>query len=568
MIPQDFIDDLLSRTDIVEVVRSRVDLKNAGREFKACCPFHNEKTPSFNVIPHKQFYYCFGCGASGNVLRFVMEHDRLEFREAVEVLANLAGVELPTDKSDASTQQHRSLLKVLDQAQQRFRDALKPDSAAQQYLVKRGVSSAMIARYELGFAPPGWDFLASSLTPLEAASAAGMIIEKDGKRYDRFRNRLIFPIRDSRGRIVAFGGRALDDDPAKYLNSPETPVFHKGRMLYGLFEARQQEQGLTRLIVVEGYMDVIALAQHGVEGAVATLGTATGPEHLRLLARQCRQIVFCFDGDAAGRRAADRALDVCLAQMTDGLDIRFLFLPDGDDPDDLIRREGAAGFNARLDAAMPLSERLQQRLCEGLDLRSAESRASLVERCRQALSATEAPAFRAIMLQKIQDLAGLQSGAAAPLLGTGPARQSQHRRLQPPARMTPVRRAIVLLLNYPAAAQQFQDVENLAAAGIPGSDLLAELLDRLHHRPELHCAALIQAYAGRSQADILERLALVDLEIDAAAATTEFTSLCSKLVAQSRKSEVAELLDAARRGELDPSGHERLRQLNRQGSST
>ena len=564
MIPQDFIDDLLSRTDIVELVRSRVDLKSAGREYKACCPCHNEKTPSFHVVPHKQFYHCFGCGAHGNALRFVMDHDRLEFRDAIEALANLAGVAVPDDGQASEAGVHQALLQVLDKAQQRFRAALTADSPAHQYLERRGVNAEMIQRYELGYAPPGWDFLTAKLTPLEAAIEAGLVASRDGKQYDRFRNRLIFPIRDSRGRIVAFGGRALDDDPAKYLNSPESPVFHKGRLAYGLYEARQHAAPLTRLIVVEGYMDVIALAQHGFGGSVATLGTATSAEHLKILTRQCRQIVFCFDGDAAGRRAADRALDVCLAALRDGLDIRFLFLPEGDDPDDLVRREGEAGFSSRLDAATPLSERLITRLSEGTDLQTAEGRAALVDRAKQALAKVDAPAFRAVILQRIEALSGLGSRSVSELLGPAPARPGVQRRgLRPPSRMTPVRRAVVLLLNYPVVAEHYQDVERLAAAGVPGCELLAELLDRVHQRPELHCAALIQGFAGRPEQQILERLALVDLEIDAAAATQEFASLCDTLVAKARTSELAELLAAARRGELDAAGRERLSQLNR-----
>ncbi len=563
MIPQEFIDDLLSRVDIVEVIRPRVELKRAGREWKACCPFHSEKTPSFNVVPHKQFYHCFGCGAHGHALRFLMDHDRLDFPSAVEVLAGIAGVEVPRQGDDGQATRNKTLYQILDRAHQRFRDALTADSAAQAYLDQRGVSAEMIQRYELGFAPAQWDFLSASISPQDSAEQAGLLIRRDGGGYyDRFRNRLMFPIRDQRGRVVAFGGRTLEDDPAKYLNSPETPVFHKGSLAYGLFEAKQALRELPQLIVVEGYMDVIALAQFGFHQTVATLGTATTSEHIQLLTRQCRQIVFCFDGDAAGRRAADRALDIALSALTDGMDIRFLFLPEKDDPDSLVHREGAAGFQKRLDQSMPLSERLLERLQTGLELDQAEGRAALLESARATLATIQAPAFRALMLQRLEQLAGLSEPAVARLIGPRQQAEVQRRPIAAPRRMTPVRRAIVRLLNYPRCAEAFTDVEGLALSPVPGATLLSELLDRLHHNPQLHCAALINAYAGRQEHDALEQLSLVDPEIDEETAISEFVWLCEKLLKESHKSELDQLLEAARRGELDEDGKARLKALN------
>ena len=569
MIPQDFIDDLLSRVDIVEVVRSRVDLKRAGREWKACCPFHNEKTPSFNVVPHKQFYHCFGCGAHGHALRFLMDHDRLEFPQAVEVLADIAGVEVPRAASDPQAARNKKILEMLDRAHQRFRDALKPDSPAMRYLQQRGVNAEMIQRYELGFAPPGWDFLSASLQPAEAAEQAGLIIHKDTSRYyDRFRNRLMFPIRDGRGRVVAFGGRTLEDDPAKYLNSPETPVFHKGATAYGLFEAKQVKRELRQLIVVEGYMDVIALAQHGFDNAVATLGTATTQDHIRLFGRQCPQIVFCFDGDAAGRRAADKALDICLATLTDGMDIRFLFLPEKEDPDSVVHSEGPEGFQRRLDTAMPLSQRLLERLQEQVDMQTAEGRAALLDQARKILAPVQAPAFRALMLQQLEELAQLNASAVENLIGQAAPREVQRRQIKAPTRMTPLRRAIALLLNYPACAEAVTDIEGLALSSAPGVDLLCQLLDRLHENPQLHCAALINSYAGRPEHDILERLSLVDAEIGEPEAITEFAGLCDKLIRDARKSELQELAERLGAGTLDEAGRQRFKELSARGRPT
>lgn len=563
MIPQDFIDDLLARTDIVEVIRPRVDLKRAGREWKGCCPFHNEKTPSFHVVPHKQFYHCFGCGAHGHALRFVMDFDRLDFPAAVEVLAGMAGVEVPRQGGDAGAARNKALYAILDRAHARFREQLTADSEAMRYLDKRGVSADMIQRFELGFAPPGWDFLSAKLSPLDDADNAGLVVRKDdGKVYDRFRNRLMFPIRDPRGRVVAFGGRTLDDDPAKYLNSPETPVFHKGAMAYGLYEAKQANASLDQIIVVEGYMDVIALAQFGFTQAVATLGTATSSDHLRLLSRQSPRIVFCFDGDAAGLRAADRALDVCLSVLTDGMDIRFLFLPDGEDPDSLLHRDGAEGFQQRLNDATPLSQRLLERLEARLDLSSAEGRAALLNEAKKVLAPIDAPAFRALMMQSLEQRAGLSGKAVNELVGPAPEREVQRRQIQAPQRMTPVRRAIALLLTYPRCAEAFSDVEGLAASSVAGAALLSELLDRVHEHPHMHCAALINSYAGRAEHEILERLSLVDPEIDEEPAIIEFVATCEKLRRESRKSELELLLDAARHGRLDEDGKARLKALN------
>ncbi|MFM1892488.1 MAG: hypothetical protein RLZ44_1565, partial [Pseudomonadota bacterium] len=355
-IPQRFIDDLIARVDIVDVINQRVPLKKAGHEYKACCPFHDEKTPSFTVSPTKQFYHCFGCGAHGTAIGFLMDYDRLSYPEAIEALADDLGLEVPHEAGVERGPDLSPLYEILEQAARFYAWQLRrhPDSArAVEYLRQRGVSGEIAADFRIGFAPPGWDNLLRELggdaRAVDSLRGAGLISEpEDGKRYDRLRDRIVFPILDARGRVVGFGGRVLGAGEPKYLNSPETPVFHKGRELYGLYQAKQAVKQLERLLVVEGYMDVVALAQFGIRYAVATLGTATTAEHLEKLFRSVPEVVFCFDGDRAGRDAAWKALETALPLLREGRQARFLFLPEGEDPDTLVRREGAAAFAARV----------------------------------------------------------------------------------------------------------------------------------------------------------------------------------------------------------------------------
>lgn len=392
-IPRDFIDSLLSRADIVEVINQRVPLKKAGATFKACCPFHQEKTPSFNVNPQKQFYHCFGCGASGDALKFVMEYEGLSFVEAVESLAAQIGLDVPREKQTpqaAKKIEHaRDLYEVMALVAKFYRQQLRDHAASEQaknYLRQRGLTSDIAKQFLIGFAPPGWDSLVSGLKADKHLKAQlielGMLVEKDAdKLYDRFRNRIMFPIRDGRGRIVAFGGRVLSsEDQPKYLNSPETPIFHKSYALYGLYELRQARQSFDHIIVVEGYMDVVALAQFGVRNAVATLGTATTIDHLQMLFRQVDEVVFCFDGDNAGLKAAWKALELAMPMMEQTRSVKFLFLPDGEDPDSVVRKEGADGFKQRAKEALTLSQfwlqGLQNRL--SVPIQSREGRQQLV----------------------------------------------------------------------------------------------------------------------------------------------------------------------------------------------
>lgn len=433
LIPQSFIDDLLNRTDIVDVVSSRIQLKKTGKNYSACCPFHKEKTPSFTVSPDKQFYYCFGCGAGGNALGFVMDHDQLEFPQAIEELAKRAGMDVPREESGRGHKPRQPvdspLYPLLNAAAEHYRQALKSHPQrkyAVDYLKGRGLSGEIARDFGIGFAPPGWDNLLKQLgadaLQQKVMIDAGLLIEnaENGRRYNRFRDRIMFPIRDSRGRVIAFGGRVLGDDKPKYLNSPETPVFHKGQELYGLYEARKHNRDLDEIMVVEGYMDVIALAQQGLRNAVATLGTATSEEHLKRLFRIVPSVLFCFDGDAAGRNAAWRALESTLSSLQDGRRARFLFLPEGEDPDTLVRAEGTDAFRARINQhAQPLADYFFQQLCEEADPRSLEGKAHLVTLAAPLIDKIPGNNLRALMRQRLSEITGL-SGEALSQVASAP----------------------------------------------------------------------------------------------------------------------------------------------------
>ena len=433
-IPQSFIDDLLDRTDIVDLVDGHVKLKKTGRNYSACCPFHKEKTPSFSVSPDKQFYYCFGCGAGGNAIGFLMQLANLNFPEAVEELAGKAGLTVPKDDSvtskaasaasQAKTQARKQAYDILNQASQYYQSQLRrhPDrQKAVTYLKGRGLNGQIAQRFGVGYAPTGWQNLMQELAPKaeqeQGLIDAGMVVEKEEnkRRYDRFRDRIMFPIKDYKGRIIAFGGRVLGDDKPKYLNSPETVVFHKQKELYGLYEARQHERNLKRIMVVEGYMDVVALAQHNINYAVATLGTSTSSFHLERIFKLVSEVVFCFDGDAAGLKAADRAMHTCLPYMQDGRQARFLLLPDGEDPDSLVRQEGNDKLTARIVDATPLSDFLFQRLGQDLDPHNLEHRAKLATDASPLIAIIPKGIMRSMMHARLSKITGLDKDTLAEL---------------------------------------------------------------------------------------------------------------------------------------------------------
>jgi DNA primase len=417
-IPESFIDDLLDRLDIVEVIDRRVKLKKSGRNYMACCPFHDEKTPSFSVNQEKQFFHCFGCGAGGNMIGFLMDYERLDFPRCVETLADMAGLEVPREASvfQEEPQLKRNIYTQLENAAQYYQRQLKEHankSRAVEYLKGRGLSGEIARDFGVGYAPPGWDNLLKELGSNDEKKQllidGGMLIEKpeENKCYDRFRDRIIFPILDNRGRVIAFGGRVLGDDKPKYLNSPETPVFHKGRELYGLYQARKRNRQLRQLIVVEGYMDVVALAQHDINYAVATLGTATSTDHLKLIFRQCPEVIFCFDGDDAGRKAASRALESALPTMEDGRQAKFLFLPQGEDPDSLVRKVGSNEFKRLLEKASPLEDYLFDSLSKDINIQSLEGRARLSKLAAPMIDQLPDGVFKSLMMGSLAERTGL-----------------------------------------------------------------------------------------------------------------------------------------------------------------
>lgn len=439
-IPESFIDDVLARTDIVELINSRVALKKSGKNYSACCPFHQEKTPSFTVSPNKQFYYCFGCGASGNAIGFLLDYEKQDFVDALKSLAQSAGLEMPSN--DLPPQQNFSpLYQILETAQRYYAHALKHSPHKHQainYLKKRGLSGEIAKQFGLGYAPPGWDNLVNALKShdksLATASKAGLVIEKNQNRYyDRFRDRIMFPIRDSRGRIIAFGGRVLGNEKPKYLNSPETPVFRKNEELYGLYECKQFSQKLSKFLIVEGYMDVIALAQNDIHYAVATLGTATSENHLEKLFRLTPEIIFCFDGDDAGRRAANRALEICLPSMKDGRQIKFLFLPEGEDPDSMVRKEGKELFEHRMTQGQTLSDYFFAFLREEVDTHTIDGKARLTTLAAPYIKMLPTGVIHQLMLKQLAELAGLDVDTLTRLLDqqqSNPARKPKARQQQ------------------------------------------------------------------------------------------------------------------------------------------
>lgn len=484
MIPSDFIDELLSKVDIVDIIDEQVPLKKGGANYMACCPFHKEKTPSFSVSPTKQFYHCFSCGAHGSAIGFVMEHQGLSFPEAVQFLADRVGMTVPKVRGQEDNPEIRAERKKKQQTLEEttataadfYAQQLKFNPAAKAYLDKRGLSAEVIAHYGLGYAPDGWQSLAQVFQPYPntALVDTGMVIDNEGKHYDRFRHRIMFPIRNPRGQVIGFGGRVLDDSKPKYLNSPDTPLFDKGKNLYGLYEGRAAVKEAGRILVVEGYMDVVALAQFGVGYGVAALGTATTAEHVKILMRQADSIYFCFDGDSAGRKAAWRALENALPQLKDDKSLHFLFLPEEHDPDSYIRAYGKTQFeDALLNQSKPLSEYFWEHLSDGLNLNTQEGKAELVKTSSPLLAQITAPALGYLLKQKLSELVGIDPDNLAQLLGQeAPKRHVKQKsyKLPPisvkqPTMLTLVQRQIRSLLINPAWASYIDLPDYLALSG-------------------------------------------------------------------------------------------------------
>ncbi|MFL1493288.1 DNA primase [Pseudomonas antarctica] len=619
LIPQSFIDDLLNRTDIVDVVSSRVQLKKAGKNYTACCPFHKEKTPSFSVSPDKQFYYCFGCGAGGNALGFLMDHDNLDFPQAIEDLAKAAGMEIPREESGRPHKPRQPtdspLYPLLTAAADFYRQALKSHpqrKAAVDYLKGRGLTGEIARDFGLGFAPPGWDnlykHLSSDTLQQKAMIDAGLLVEnaETGKRYDRFRDRVMFPIRDSRGRIIAFGGRVLGDDKPKYLNSPETPVFHKGQELYGLFEARKNNRNLDEIIVVEGYMDVIALAQQGLRNAVATLGTATSEEHMKRLFRVVPSVLFCFDGDQAGRNAAWRALEATLSSLQDGRRARFLFLPEGEDPDTLVRSEGTDAFRARINQhAQPLADYFFQQLTEEAAPRSLEGKAHMATLAAPLIDKVPGANLKSLMRMRLLEITGLSGEAVSQLVHSAPqgappaydpgmdydampdysdfhppqeAYTPQQEwtakkpgaggkkwdkkpwskngkrgdRDEPSAPRTPVAVeaptliALRTLIHHPQLAKKVESADHFANESNTYAQVLIALIEAVQKNPKLNSIQLMARWHGTEQGRLLKALAEKEWLIDGDNLEQQFLDTITRLSAGQHTQTLDELIKRAR----------------------
>jgi DNA primase len=562
-IPDSFIDELLARVDIVDVIERRVPLKKAGREWTACCPFHNERTPSFYVSPAKQFFHCFGCGAHGSAIKFLMDYERLEFPDAIEELAQAVGLKVPYEggRDNAPREDKTDLYAVLDAAARWYEGELPKNAEAKAYCAKRGLDAATIARFRIGWAPAGFDGvirnLGSNERRMQLLNEAGMVASNErGNKYDRFRERLMFPILDRRGRVIAFGGRVLQSDQGpKYLNSPETPLFHKGRELFALWQVKQANSSLARIVVVEGYMDVIALHQAGLPIAVATLGTATTPEHTEVLFRAAPDVVFCFDGDRAGRAAAWKALESALPRLRDGRQAYFLFLPEGEDPDTLVRKEGKEGFEKRLREATPLSEYFFSELSHEVDMGSLDGRARLAERVRPLLARLPDGAFRDLMAQELEK----RSGARAVLEPDAQTRRSVQRPVA--VQRSLVRSAISLLLAQPGIADQVERPYGFLRLQKPGVDLLAELLDMARARPGINPAMLIEHFAERPEYPALQKLMATTVVGEPETQRMEFFDALLRMEQQIVDQRRDELVAKNREGKLDSAEKAELREL-------
>ncbi|GAB4393635.1 MAG: DNA primase [Gammaproteobacteria bacterium] len=570
-IPQEFINELIQRTDIVEYIDNRVALRKAGANYKARCPFHTEKSPSFTVSPQKQIYHCFGCGASGNIIGFMMAYERMDFIHAVESLAAQHGLTIPTSKQTHTQSAAPTYYDLLKQAQQFYRKQLGKHIHAQtaiDYLKKRGLTSAICQRYGVGFAPSGWrnllDHFGNQHTQ-ELLQCGLLSKNEEGRVYDRFRHRIMFPIRNQRGQIIGFGGRVINDnDQPKYLNSPETPIFHKGNELYGLYEAKQQA-AINQLLVVEGYMDVISLAQFGIHYAVATLGTSITDKHMQRLFRHTDKIIFCFDGDNAGRKAAWRALETALGHMQEGRQINFLFLPNQDDPDTLIRREGVDYFQQQLTQAISGADFLLQQLTQDLDLSSLENRARLLKMAQPLLQKIPENYYRELLVRQISDLVRIEPER---ILQASPSESLNS--VQPPTQRTPMRLAISLLLQYPQLAYNDPNtIKNyawLAHSSLNGAQLLYQLLTYIKQDPTLNTATLLERWREKSDYKAIAKLAHWEHHIPAEGIEAEFNDIWRKLLRHDRENQTEQLLAKAKLQVLSPQEKDKLRELIWQNS--
>ena len=572
-IPQSFIDELLARTDIVELIDSRVRLKKAGKNYQACCPFHNEKSPSFSVSPEKQFYHCFGCGAHGNAIGFLMEYDGLNFPDAIDDLAGQLGLTVPREENGSYSTSSTPAVsadqyQLMEQANRFYQGQLRQAPAAIDYLKGRGLSGEVVKKYGIGYAPAGWDglrqLLARSRELEQQLITLGMLIQKDnGGSYDRFRDRIMFPIRDRRGRIIGFGGRVLGDGTPKYLNSPETPIFHKGKELFGLYEVKEAQRNPTRILIVEGYMDVVALAQYGIDYAVASLGTATTSDHMQLLFRTAPEIICCYDGDKAGREAAWRALENALPGLQDGRELKFAFLPQEHDPDSFVRAHGREAFEEYLNQAQPFSDFLFERLARDLNLSGEAGQNELANKAIALIRRVPEGFTREGLITKLSQQ--LRWGENERRLRDIFARQEKEEQ-QPEApaarnskiKLTPVRRAIALVVQHPQVAAKLPPLPHeLLGLREPGIGFLLQLLTLLHNNP-MTTGQLLEQWRGTKEGEGLARLAALDEVTAGENILEELEDTCAYLIDLFLQQRMAELQHKASNGGLSQEEKQEL----------
>lgn len=561
-IPRSFIDDLLARLDIVDIIDARVKLKKKGKNYGACCPFHNEKTPSFSVSQEKQFYHCFGCGVHGNAIDFIMEFERLDFVEAIEELASYLGLDVPREQRSGgggqfksgpqvSTSEKRSLYDLMGSIAQFYRNQLKQPASkiAIEYLKERGLSGEVVQKFGIGYVADEWDLVRKNFGQQREAQdmlvTGGMLIENDkGNRYDRFRGRVMFPIRDRRGRVIGFGGRVLGDGTPKYLNSPETPIFHKGKELYGLYEVLQAYREPPRVLVVEGYMDVVALAQYGVDYSVASLGTSTTGDHIQLLFRQTNTVVCCYDGDRAGKEAAWRALENALQYLKTGNTLKFLFLPDGEDPDSYVRKYGKAAFEQQIEQATPLSSYLFDNLIElhQINLGSNEGKSALRAYASALIDKIPDPYFQELLEKLLDERTGFDNRLRQPRKKISETRPQPHKEIK----RTPMREVIALLIQNPSYAQMVPDLASVRDLSIPGLSLFVDVLDKCQEHPHINTGQLLEHWRNSQNEALLSRLASWDIPLDEDNQEEIFLDSLDKIIAQCVEKQIENLQAKAR----------------------
>ncbi|EIT7123981.1 DNA primase [Vibrio parahaemolyticus] len=561
-IPRSFIDDLLARLDIVDIIDARVKLKKKGKNYGACCPFHNEKTPSFSVSQEKQFYHCFGCGAHGNAIDFMMEFERLEFVEAIEELASYLGLDVPREQRSgggglfksgpqASSSEKRSLYDLMGSIAQFYRNQLKQPSSkvAIEYLKDRGLSGEIVQKFGIGYVADEWDLVRKNFGQnkdnQDMLVTGGMLIENDkGNRYDRFRGRIMFPIRDRRGRVIGFGGRVLGEGTPKYLNSPETPIFHKGKELYGLYEVLQAHREPAQILVVEGYMDVVALAQYGVDYSVASLGTSTTGDHIQMLFRQTNTVVCCYDGDRAGKEAAWRALENALQFLKTGNTLKFLFLPDGEDPDSYVRKYGKAAFEQQIEQATPLSSYLFDNLIElhQINLGNNEGKSALRAYASALIDKIPDPYFQELLEKLLDERTGFDNRLRQPRKKISETRPQPHKEIK----RTPMREVIALLIQNPSYAQMVPDLSSVRDLSIPGLSLFADVLDKCQAHPHINTGQLLEHWRNSQNEALLSRLASWDIPLDEDNQEEIFLDSLDKIIAQCVEKQIENLQAKAR----------------------